>query len=224
METHNSPPAPHSCPNKKRTLTVIFFFLKAVVIIGLWILLEITSPIKGYGQTTVELSNFVITLFILFLLSIFLSAHLTYAVRRGLIAAQPGSLLDRLVKFWNNLVPPYDVRPILEEPAESTSETEMQENWLKEFTPADVDEMLEFIVNQKGRGRKSYTPDDYRFHTVHDWILMQMKGTSVRLQDFLDERFGYHHDGSPKVPKDTFYGWYKKFKKMLKEYKTIKHA
>jgi hypothetical protein len=224
METQIPSPVPPAHSGKKRILTVIFFLLNTIIFIGLWILFKIVSPLKGYGQTTVDLSNLVITLFILFLLSVFLSAHLTYAVRQGLIVALPGSPLDRLVKFWNKLAPPYDVKPILEETAEPGTEAEMQEGWLKEFTPTDVDEMLEFIVNQKGRGRKSYTPDDRRFHAVHDWILMQMKGTSVRLQDFLDERFDFHPDGSPKVPRDTFYGWYRKFKKMLKEYKAIKQA
>jgi len=224
MEMQTSSPDPSDYENKKRILTAVFFLLQIVILVGLWVLFQITSPLISHGQATVTLSILVVALLILFLLSVFLSAHLTYAVRRGLLAPQPGSPLDRLVRFWNALVPPYDVRPILEEPTEVTTDAEAQDTWLKEFTAADVDEMLEFIVNQKGRGRKSYTSDDYRFRTVRDWILMQMKGTSVRLQDFLDERFDFHPDGSPKVPKDTFYGWYRKFKKMLKEYKAIKQA
>lgn len=203
--------------NKKQILTTAFLVLTVALFMGLLILFELAARQLGHGPAAVFLTLLIVVLFILFLLSAFLTAYLTYAVRRSLIAPRPGSPLEKLVKFWNKLVPPYDVRPVLEEPNEPATEADAQGNWLKEFTPADVDEMLEFIVNQKGRGRKSYTPDDYRFHTVRDWIMLQMKGTSTRLQDFLDERFGYHHDGSPKVPKDTFYGWYKKFKKMIKE-------
>lgn len=211
-------PAPPGRSNLKPVLAVLLFFLKLGIVVGIAILAE-TAAIRNDHSF---IGMFVITLFILFLLSAFVSAHLTYAVRRGLLAAPPGSLLERIVKFWERLIPPYDVCPILDAPSDTITEADLQVNWVQEFTPADVDEMLTFIVNKKGGGRKSDVPDETRFRAVRDWILMQMKGTSVRLQDFLDERFGYHANGEPMVPRDTFYGWYKKFKKMLIEYKSVK--
>ena len=220
MNKNQTLPAPPGRSNLKPVLAVLLFFLKLGIVVGIAILAE-TAAIRN-DHTFIGI--FVITLFILFMLSAFVSAHLTYAVRRGLIAPRPGSLLEKIVKFWERLVPPYDVRPILDSPTETVTEADMQANWVQEFTPADVDEMLTFILNKKGGGRKSDVPDEKRFRAVRDWILMQMKGTSVRLQDFLDERFGYHSNGEPMVPRDTFYGWYKKFKKMLTEYKSVKQA
>jgi hypothetical protein len=222
METRTQQPNTSGHPNIKPALTLVFFLLSMGIIWGIGVLAEIALLSGGYGQAVTSLGSLIIGLFVLFLISFLLFALLTYAVRRGLIIPRSGSPLDRVIRFWKKLIPPYDVRPILDAPTEPITDADLQENWLRDFTPADVDEMMEFIANQKGRGRKSIIPDDQRFRAVRDWTVMQMKGTSVRLQDFLDERFGYQHDGSPNVPRDTFYGWYKKFKKMLLEYKAIK--
>lgn len=218
MNENQTLPAPPGRSNLKPVLAVLLFFLKLGIVVGIAILAETAAIRNDHSFVGI----FVVTLFILFMLSAFVSAHLTYAVRRGLIAPRPGSLLEKIVKFWERLVPPYDVRPILNAPSDAITEADLQANWVQEFTPDDVDEMLSFILNKKGGGRKSDVPDETRFRAVRDWILMQMKGTSVRLQDFLDERFGYHANGEPMVPRDTFYGWYKKFKKMLIEYKSVK--
>lgn len=220
MEPNTSLPAPPGNPNVKPALTITLLFIKAGIVVGIIVLAKTAKPLGGSDYT---IGALIVTLFILFLLSFVASAILTYTVRRKLLSPPPGSLLETLVRFWEKLVPPYDVTPILDEPVEPITDADIQdENWVKEFTPADVDEMLTFILNRKGGGRKSDVPDEIRYRVVRDWILMQMRGTSVRLQDFLDERFGYHADGSPKVPRDTFYGWHKRFKKMLIEYKSIK--
>lgn len=216
METQLPSSGQPEPPGNQRKLTAFFLLLILAIGAGVWELTKVTTQLHGRGVAIILIGNLIVGLFVIFLLSILISAILTYAVRRGLLAPRPGSLLDRLVSFWSGLIPPLDIAV---EDADKIGDV-AQEMWSKEFTVVDVDAMLAFMTTQKGRGRKSYTRDDYRFHAVRDWISMQMKGTSVRLQDFLDERFGYQQDGSPQVPKDTFYGWYKKFKKMLTDYKS----
>jgi hypothetical protein len=222
MKIQTQQPNTSNYKNIKPVMTLAFILLKVGVAFGIWLLAEVAFFTSEYAKNITQLGSIIIGLFILFLLSVFLAAQLTYAVQRGLIIASPHSPLDRLVRFWKTLVPADDVRPILDEPLEQITEADFQDDWLQDFTPAEVDEMLEFIVKHKGRGRKSNIPDEQRFRVVRDWTMMQMRGTSVRLQDFLDERFGYQHDGSPHVPRDTYYGWHRKFKSMLQEYKAMK--
>jgi hypothetical protein len=125
------------------------------------------------------------------------------------------------------MVPPFDAESVSEEIVGPVSSEEIVEPVSKEgaaetlpgnLSLSDLDEILEFMRSNKGRGRKSFTPDDFRFHTVRDWMMMQKRGTSVRLQDFLDERFGTYDNGMPKVPRNTFNGWQRQFKEMVREY------
>jgi hypothetical protein len=118
------------------------------------------------------------------------------------------------------MVPPYATECASKEIIEPEQEEENEENSLGDLSLSDseLDEMLEFMLKHKGRGKKSDIPDEIRFHTVRDWVSMQMKGTSVKVQDFLDGRFGIYDNGMPKVPKYTYYGWQRQFKKIALEY------
>ena len=87
----------------------------------------------------------------------------------------------------------------------------------------DVEEMLVIVGTRKRRGKKSQYPDDVRFRAVRDWIVLQANGTSLTLQQFLEERFGVANEtGMPLVPNQTFYGWRRHFIKELEERKNAK--
>jgi len=208
--------------SKKNVLWAFLVFLIMVIALVLARLFDMASPIVGNGTATIGVSVLIVVLFILFLGSMGFTSLLVLATRKGLIVHRPGSLLEKIVRLGNSLHPNYPLENVEAESDEPVTEEEMQEPWPDEFALADIDELLEFIASGKGRGRKSYTSDELRFRAVRDWFIMQMRGTSTKLQDFLDERFDYHPDGSPKVPVATFYGWRKKFITELKEYKDAK--
>jgi hypothetical protein len=69
-------------------------------------------------------------------------------------------------------------------------------------------------------GKKSLHSDEVQFRAVRDWMTMQSHGTSVTLQQFLEERFGVAPEtGMALVPNQTFYGWRKKFLEELEKHK-----
>jgi hypothetical protein len=208
--------------SKKVVLWFFLIFLIVAIALVLVRLFDATSSIAGYGLATIGISILIAVLFTLFLISVAFTSMLLLAGQKRWIDYRPGSLLDKFVRLWDDFPSnrsPTETVTVDEEPA--TAE-EIREPWLDEFALADLDELLGFIANGKGRGRKSDTSDELRFRVVRDWSIMQMRGTSTKLQDFLDERFGNHVDGSPKVPVPTFYGWRKKFIKELKKYKDAK--
>jgi hypothetical protein len=217
MKSPNSPP---DYTRKKKIFKIIFLSLDIIIFGGIWTLYDLTSQHSENEQATVTFGILLIVLFILFLVSFFMSANLTYYVRRRLISCDPGSPLDRLVCFWLHMVPPFTVECASKEIVEPEMEEETEEDSLSGLSLSDseLDEMLEFMLKHKGRGKKSDIPDEIRFHTVRDWVSMQMKGTSVKLQDFLDERFDTSENGMPNVPRNTYYGWQRQFKKIAVEY------
>lgn len=82
----------------------------------------------------------------------------------------------------------------------------------------DVEALLVLIEEKKHRGKKSNYAPEVRFRAVRDWMLLQAKGNPMKLQDFLEERFGVAPEsGMPLVPNQTFYGWRKKYIKELKK-------
>ena len=208
--------------SKKTVLWLFFFSLIVAIAIALVYLFKITASIAGDGPATIGISILVVGLFTLFLVSAGFTIILLFTRQRGLIQYRPIGLLDRLLRLWDRL--PSNHHPVQTVIAgeKLTSTEENQEPWPDEFTLTDIEELLEAIASGKGRGRKSYTADESRFRAVRDWSILQMRGTSTTLQDFLNERFGYHPDGSPMVPTSTFYGWRRKFIEELQEYKDTK--
>ena len=87
----------------------------------------------------------------------------------------------------------------------------------------DVEELLAIVKTRKRRGKKSQYPDEVRFRAVRDWMILQANGTSLTLQQFLEERFGVAAEtGMPLVPNPTFYGWRTQFIKELETYRDKK--
>jgi len=154
---------------------------------------------------------------ILFLISILIMGLLTFGVRHKLLTPRKGSLLDRFLTFWCRLIPSCDVLPAVDKQPDMTTEEEMMGTWLKDYTETDIDEIMQFLITKKGRGRKSNYSAETRYRAVRDWILMQMRGTSTTCPAYLLERFGPQSNGDSHVPRDTFYGWYRVFKKEVIE-------
>ena len=213
-------------PNRRYALWVFLAFLVVVIFITLERLYLIASGSMNPGLATIGVSIVIIGLFTLCLASMAITGLIVAAVRRGWISPRPDSLLEKIVILWRQIAPTYYSSASFAEPAElvePVTEEDLKDTWLKEFTLADVDDLLSYISLRKGRGRKSEKSDETRFRAVRDWFIMQRNGTSIKLQDFLDNRFGYHVDGSPMVPSATFYGWRRKFIKDLRTYKESKN-
>jgi hypothetical protein len=69
----------------------------------------------------------------------------------------------------------------------------------------DVEALLVLIEEKKRRGKKSKHAPEVRFRAVRDWMLLQARGGSMTLQEFLEERFGVAPEsGMPLVHNQTF--------------------
>lgn len=118
-----------------------------------------------------------------------------------------GSFFARIMRIWG-------YKPeaqIVEEPA---LDHEPSEEGLFD----DVEALLVLIEEKRHRGKKSSRPHDVRFRAVRDWMMLQAKGSSYTLQEFLEERFGVAPEtGMPLVHNQTFYSWRRKFIRELKK-------
>lgn len=56
-------------------------------------------------------------------------------------------------------------------------------------------------------GRKSFYDDATVRAVVQKWEQIYSSTPDQRLADFLEQEFGTNEDGSPKITRDTFYGW-----------------
>lgn len=126
---------------------------------------------------------------------------------------RPGSSLDLFLKLWGHKIETKDKHP-----------ADSKDNDLPlGVTMTDVEELLAIVGTRQRRGKKSQYPDEIRFRAVRDWMILQANGTSLTLQQFLEERFGVASEtGMPLVPNQTFYGWRTQFIKELETYRDKK--
>jgi hypothetical protein len=118
-----------------------------------------------------------------------------------------GSFFARIMRIWDYK----SEAQIVEEPALDHEPSE-------EDLFDDVEALLVFIEKKRYRGKKSSRPPDVRFRAVRDWMMLQAKGSSYTLQEFLEERFGVAPEtGMPLVHNQTFYSWRRKFIRELKK-------
>ena len=118
-----------------------------------------------------------------------------------------GSMLTRLLQFFG-----YGTE------TETVEEADLALFQSDETLFDDVEALLVMIEEKKHRGKKSNYAPEVRFRAVRDWMLLQAKGSPMKLQDFLEERFGIAPEsGMPLVPNQTFYGWRTKYIKGLKK-------
>lgn len=125
----------------------------------------------------------------------------------------PGSGLELFLKIWGTKPEPSTLQ---------TNETP-SDDMPSGITMTEIEELQSITEQCRRGGKKSLHPDEAQFRAVRDWTTMQAHGTSITLQQFLEERFGVASEtGMPLVPNQTFYGWRKKFLKDLEDYKQEK--
>lgn len=201
---------------KKRKLLLILLIigLGIIVVSVLEFLYRIAKSSLGSGLAIVVVAGVTIGILFMVLVGIGMASVIELAIcSRTLIfksKPMPGSWLDLFLKLWGSSVefPMPEPEPI---PSDEMP---------PDITMNDVEELLLLIEQRKRGGKKSIHSDDVQFRTVRDWMILQSRGTSITLQQFLEERFGVApHTGMPLVPNPTFYGWRRKFLSELEKYK-----
>lgn len=200
----------------KRKLLLIFLIIGMgiIVVSVLEFLYRIAKSSLGGGLAIVVVAGVTIVILFMILVGIGLGSAIELAIcRRALVFKSkpiPGSWLDLFLKLWGS-----SGEFPMPEP-ESIPSDEMP----TDITMNDVEGLLLLIEQRKRGGKKSSHSDDIQFRAVRDWMILQSHGTSITLQQFLEERFGVApHTGMPLVPNPTFYGWRRKFLSELEKYK-----
>ncbi len=197
---------------RKLLLILLIIGLGIIVVSVLEFLYRIAKSSLGGELAIVVVAGATIGILFMVLVGIGMGSAIELAIcRRALVfksKPMPGSWLDLFLKLWGSRV---DFP--MPEPVPSD---EMPPG----ITMHDVEGLLLLIEQRKRGGKKSIHSDDVQFRTVRDWMILQSRGTSITLQQFLEERFGVApHTGMPLVPNPTFYGWRKKFLSELEKYK-----
>jgi len=211
-------PSRHGSGLSKRKL---FLF---VLIIGIGALLfsvlmrlhDIAATTFGYDMSVVVVAAATITILLLILLGMGFGGGLEWAISKRILIFKRkpvlGSWLDLFLRLWGNKLGEPEPRPQQNEPP--------ADNMPPGIRMKDIEELLAIIGQRKHGGKKSLRSQEVQFRTVRDWMIMQSRGTSVTLQQFLEERFGVAPEtGMALVPNQTFYGWRKKFLEELEKNK-----
>ncbi len=203
-----------SFPKRKLLLVVLIIGLGVIISLLLARLHHIVESSFGSELAVVIVAGVTIGILFLILVGMGLGGMLEWAVcKRFLIFKRkpmPGSGLELFLKIWGHRI---------ETPTHQPSEA-LPDDLPPGVTMTDVEELLVITGQRRRGGKKSLHPDEVQFRAVRDWMIMQAHGTSVTLQQFLEERFGTAPEtGMPLVPNQTFYGWRKKFLEELKKYK-----
>lgn len=170
----------------------------------------------GSKLAVVIISGATIGIMLLIMVGMGVGGMLEWGLWRHHIASKkippaPCSDGELFLKTWGD-----KLTPLIPKPNDEISSNEIPPG----VTAEDIDELLLITEQSKRGGKKSAYTDDIQFRAVRDWMTMQAHGTSVTLQQFLEERFGTAPEtGMPLVPNQTFYSWRKKFLKELKKYK-----
>ena len=204
-----------SFPKRKLLLVILIICLGVIIYSVLDRLHHIVESSFGTELAVVSVAGVTIGILFLILVGMGLGGVLEWAVcRRFLIFKRKpltGGRLELFLKLWGHKLEEIPAS----QPAEAPSD-EIPPG----ITMTDIEELLVITGQRKRGGKKSLHPDDTQFRTARDWMIMQSHGTSVTLQQFLEERFGTAPEtGMPLVPNQTFYGWRNKFLKELKKYK-----
>ncbi len=201
-------------PKRILFLVIMLIGLSAIIYLALDRLYKIAASAFGHDMAIVIVAAGTVGILFLILLGMGFGGGLEWAVSRRILIFKrkpaPGSGLDRFLKLWGYR---------LEDPLQQTNEP-LSNDIPSGVTMTDIEELLVIIGQRKRGGKKSLHSDEVQFRAVRDWMIMQSHGTSVTLQQFLEERFGVAPEtGMALVPNQTFYGWRKKFLEELEKHK-----
>ncbi|MBI5351718.1 MAG: hypothetical protein HZB50_03675 [Chloroflexi bacterium] len=203
-------------PKRKPFLLVLIIGLGALLFSVLVRLHNIAASAFGYDMAVVVVAAATIVILFLILLGMGFGGGLEWAISKRILLFKrkpaPGSWLDQFLRLWGNRLEDPEPRPQQNE----TSSDDMPPG----ITMKDIEELLVIIGQRRRGGKKSLHSDEVQFRAVRDWMIMQSRGTSVTLLQFLEERFGVASEtGMALVPNQTFYGWRKKFLEELEKNK-----
>lgn len=205
--------------HSRRKLVLFFILLVLVFVLTLTVRRLNAWAMSSLGRDFAMLTTSAAITWMLFfaLIGMGLGGLFELLVRKQILVfnkpPRPGSLPDLMLKAWGHKI------EFLEEQSAETNKTQLPQG----VTMNDVEELLVIVGTRKRRGKKSLYSDEVRFRAVRDWMILQANGTSMTLQQFLEERFGAANDtGMPLVPNQTFYGWRTQFIKELNKYKSTR--
>ena len=198
-------------------LFIVLIFLALTLTLSLSRLYTCISSSLGRELAMAIIAATVAWILFIFSMGIGVGGFVECSVNRKLLffrkTPKPGSWLEIFLKLWGKKI----------EKKETKTNDLTENNLPTGFTMIDVEELLDIVGSHKRGGKKSQYPDEVRFRAVRDWMILQANGTSLTLQQFLEERFGVANEtGMPLVPNQTFYGWRKQFIKELKKYRNEK--
>lgn len=208
--------------NTYLTAGVIVKFVIAILVMArIYVLVETDA---GAGLSTGVLAVILVISAIIFVIGLFIGSLTEWMVRsRNFLfkkPAQPGSLMDKFLKFWGQ-----ETRPdfIMKDNkiSDEMAALKIPDDFPAGTTMQDTEDWLAYINGRPSKGKKSKYSDAERFRAVRDWRIMQANGTSVTAQEFLEGRFGTKQRGeqaAQHVPHSTFYGWWADFDEELAKF------
>lgn len=208
-----TPGGPES--STRKPLLILFITCMGIVLFSLLSgMHQIVETEFGQGLAMVSVAVATVVILIMILMGVGLGGAIEVAIRKRFLffkrQPRPGSRLDWFLKLWGSRID-----------MESTQPTEpMSEGIPPGVSLTDMEELLTLTEQGRRGGKKSLHSDDVQFRAVRDWMILQSRGASITLQQFLEERFGVSAEsGMPLVPNQTFYSWRKKFLKELEQHK-----
>ena len=201
-------------------LFIVLIFLVLTLTLSMSRLYACISSSLGREIAMVIIAAAVAWVLFIFSIGIGLGGFVELSVNRKILlfrrTPKPGSWLEIFLKLWGN-------KSEKKETKETKTNDTTEDTLPTGLTMIDIEELLEIVGSHKRGGKKSQYSDEVRFRAVRDWMILQANGTSLILQQFLEERFGVANEtGMPLVPNQTFYGWRTQFIKELKKYQNEK--
>jgi hypothetical protein len=216
-----TPPNPNS--NRRSLYLIAGLFLKGVIVIFvIWRIHELVKAAFGDAAAIAIVVILVIVGAIIFFIGLLSGSITEWMVRNRLFlfraSAPTGSWLEKFLRFWGQQTPP-DVTTIqTPQISDELAQQKMPAGFPAGTTAQDTEDWLAYINGRPSKGKKSRYSDEQRFRAIRDWRIMQANGTSVTVQEFLEERFGTRQKGNKaaqRVPSSTFYGWWPTFDEQL---------
>jgi len=200
--------------NRRALLLIAGLLFKSVIILlVIWRLHALVKTAAGDAAATAMVAILVIVGAIIFFIGLASGGITEWMVRNRLFLfrkpATAGSWMEKFLHFWGQAEPP-DVTIQAPQISDELARQKMPADFPAGTTAQDTEDWLAYINGRPSKGKKSKYSDEQRFRAIRDWRIMQANGTSVTVNEFLEERFGTGKKGdqsAQRVPSSTFYGW-----------------